>query len=204
MNLRAPFGVNAITLRLDKVDDIIKEASNHAKNIGVLSLSRTKRNILMWSHYANEHKGFCIGFKESNLLSSIDSVEEHDVTYQAELPFEELLRALECYDDLEAQLENQITSKSVRDAFLKALVATKFSNWMYEYETRLVSSKVGVHRFSPDCISQVTLGFKISNEHKKRLLGTLSNKEWNHVKVYETQKSENKYGLELIEILQTV
>ncbi|KGY10795.1 hypothetical protein NM22_18960 [Vibrio tubiashii] len=38
--------------KLDKVDDIIKEASDYVKSIGILSLSRTKRNILMWSHYA--------------------------------------------------------------------------------------------------------------------------------------------------------
>jgi hypothetical protein len=32
------------------------------REIGIISFSRTKKNILMWSHYANGHRGFCIGF----------------------------------------------------------------------------------------------------------------------------------------------
>lgn len=188
------------TSKLDKVDELIKVTSSYAKEIGVLSLSRTRRNILMWSHYAQEHKGFCIGFKEDNFLSSLKSCEKHDVTYQADLPFEELLCALDAYDDPEMEQENQITSEKVKDAFLKALVATKFSNWKYEYETRMVSYNSGVHNFSPDCISQVILGFKISEEHKDRLLSILSLDEWSHVKVYSTQKLKDKYGLELTEI----
>lgn len=29
----------------------------------IYSLSETRENILMWSHYANNHKGFCLGFE---------------------------------------------------------------------------------------------------------------------------------------------
>lgn len=186
--------------KLDKVDDIINEASDYVKRIGILSLSRTKRNILMWSHYAEEHKGFCIGFKEINLLSSIGKIEQHDVTYQSDLPFDELSWALDAYDDEEARIENQITSESVRETFLKAIVATKFSNWKYEYETRMVSRSSGVYKFSPDCVSQVILGFKMSQYHKDRLFTSLSDGKWSHVKVYQARKSKDKYGIELNEI----
>jgi DUF2971 family protein len=33
-----------------------------AENIGILSLTRTPNNPLMWSHYANKHEGMVIGF----------------------------------------------------------------------------------------------------------------------------------------------
>lgn len=36
------------------------------KNVGILSLSETDRNELMWSHYANSHNGFVIGFDSEN------------------------------------------------------------------------------------------------------------------------------------------
>jgi len=42
----------------------IKEKT--ARILLVLSLSALKDNILMWIHYADSHKGFCIGF-ESNI-----------------------------------------------------------------------------------------------------------------------------------------
>jgi hypothetical protein len=38
-------------------------------NNGVLSLSEQRNNLLMWAHYASEHKGICLGFdwKETGL-----------------------------------------------------------------------------------------------------------------------------------------
>lgn len=41
---------------------------------GVFSMSKKKDNILMWSHYAGQHKGFCIEFVRSpdNLLGNIE------------------------------------------------------------------------------------------------------------------------------------
>ncbi len=34
--------------------------------VGVLSLSRTKENLLLWTHYADEHRGYVIEFDENN------------------------------------------------------------------------------------------------------------------------------------------
>ena len=41
--------------------------------LGVLCLSACDNSILMWSHYADEHKGFCIGFNNS-LVASIEGI----------------------------------------------------------------------------------------------------------------------------------
>ena len=34
--------------------------------ISILSLTEDKNNLLMWSHYANEHRGFVIGFNSAH------------------------------------------------------------------------------------------------------------------------------------------
>jgi hypothetical protein len=34
--------------------------------LGILSLSRTPSSLLLWSHYADSHRGFVIGFDENN------------------------------------------------------------------------------------------------------------------------------------------
>jgi len=44
--------------------------SGYDKHLGVLSFSKRCDSILMWSHYANYHKGYCIGFYEDKLTSS--------------------------------------------------------------------------------------------------------------------------------------
>ncbi|MGZ5054895.1 MAG: DUF2971 domain-containing protein [Methylobacter sp.] len=58
------------------VQKLKEKASSHSagisimdkinKELGILSLSKTKNNLLMWSHYADSHKGFVIGFDETH------------------------------------------------------------------------------------------------------------------------------------------
>ena len=40
-------------------------------HIGVISLSENKENLLMWAHYANEHKGLVAGISSLPILDSI-------------------------------------------------------------------------------------------------------------------------------------
>ncbi|EQM49643.1 hypothetical protein D051_4091 [Vibrio parahaemolyticus VPCR-2010] len=48
---------------------------------GYLSLSKTNKNILMWSHYAQNHEGFVLGFdSEQNLVCQILSIAIKDHT----------------------------------------------------------------------------------------------------------------------------
>jgi len=39
------------------------------EEFGIFSLSKSKNNLLMWSHYADSHKGYCIGFDHEMLLN---------------------------------------------------------------------------------------------------------------------------------------
>lgn len=39
---------------------------------GILSLSAVRDQTLMWSHYADGHRGFCIGFNSQKLLRFAD------------------------------------------------------------------------------------------------------------------------------------
>ena len=43
-------------------DKLIAYVEENKNKIGVISLTEAKDNLLMWSHYANEHKGVVIGF----------------------------------------------------------------------------------------------------------------------------------------------
>jgi hypothetical protein len=63
---------------LNKLSDLKKLQEEHSqllfesqeKHFGILSLSKRWDSILMWSHYANNHTGFCVGFWEEKLRTS--------------------------------------------------------------------------------------------------------------------------------------
>ncbi|MGI2146922.1 DUF2971 domain-containing protein [Shewanella frigidimarina] len=62
--------------KVDLIKDIKEKADPNAvgqmlmellgDNFGVLSLSRTEKSLLMWSHYADEGRGFVIGFDDNH------------------------------------------------------------------------------------------------------------------------------------------
>jgi hypothetical protein len=85
-----------------------------AKYTGIVCFSEGWKNPLLWSHYADRHRGLCLGFDVGG--------EIHKVRYQKRrLP-----------PDIRA-LESEATAK----AHVRALVTTKFSHWQYEREYRL-------------------------------------------------------------------
>jgi hypothetical protein len=58
-----------------KVEDAIRNKFN---SIGVCCYTRNVNSILMWSHYASNHKGFCV---EYNYNSRINGINPLDVNY---------------------------------------------------------------------------------------------------------------------------
>ena len=82
-----------------------------AAKLGLLCFSKSWRNPVLWSHYADEHKGFCLGF-------DVPASCLHEVKYVPErLQFEQLVPD-------EGQLQQ--------------LLRTKFKDWGYEGECRRI------------------------------------------------------------------
>jgi len=90
---------------------------------------RAIQNILMWSHYANSHKGICIRYKFNH--KEIDK-------YRAKFKFSNWL---------EVDYKSDIDLESVESRSLELLFATKKECWNYENEVRLI-------HFDPECKSE--------------------------------------------------
>lgn len=82
---------------------------------GVLCFSKSRRNPVMWSHYADSHKGICLGFDVDDQCLS-------PVTYAGRRPRNEFR-----YDDIYCSENEQI---------FESCLLTKFSHWKYEKEMR--------------------------------------------------------------------
>ncbi|CUS37678.1 DUF2971 domain-containing protein [Candidatus Nitrospira nitrificans] len=97
---------------------------------GVLCFSRTWRNPVLWSHYADKHRGICLGFDvPDHLLKS--------VTY------------LKTRAPLAGLLQQGASSSDPGTLF-----HTKFAHWQYEEEIRRIvrldqAVEQGGHHFWP-------------------------------------------------------
>lgn len=101
------------------------------KTLCISSFSETQRNLLMWSHYASQHKGICIGYDAEMLLAESDYHELKKVNYDTTIFEPELLNDLEKLND--------IFSPDFKP-FLDRLVTTKSNDWSYEKEHRYISN----------------------------------------------------------------
>lgn len=71
-NLNDPFECFIHRLNhLCKDKKIIKELNSYKKEFGFLCFSSVYSEPLMWAHYAENHKGVCLGFKTKEDLIKI-------------------------------------------------------------------------------------------------------------------------------------
>lgn len=118
------------------LSEVIKQIQmeESLEQLGVISLTETPRNILMWSHYANQHKGLCIGYK-SDIFDELKSKTHENlptlftpekVNYDS-CRYDEFTDCF-CIDD-PIELKKQILSKNL---------LTKSNEWIYEKEYRAI------------------------------------------------------------------
>lgn len=128
------------------LDEIHNDKYKHK----VLSLSETYDNILMWTHYANNHTGIVIGVNiEENDNIYIDKVE-----YKSKLP------------EFDSSKENDTNYKK---KFAKKVLMTKLLPWKYEQEIRVLSENNHVKVK----IKEIYFGCKIKDEDMETIKGCI-------------------------------
>ncbi len=123
--------------------------------IGVCSLSEVKDEVLMWSHYADSHRGFALVFAPA----PGDGYFEHaqSVSYTRDRP----VIALPYRDP---------------EAILAPALLTKADFWAYEREWRLLSPDrpPGYYRFPAAALTGLIFGARMPPEHREAVVAWLS------------------------------
>ncbi len=130
--------------------EIIEKEENFLevfKNIGVLSLTPHKENVLMWSHYSDDHRGFSIGFNIE------DDVPVTGINYSETLPKHHLsyFYKIDCKGD-----------------FLP-IQFTKHTDWDYEDERRISVQRGNRLLGLPGKINEINFGCRMTETHKETL-----------------------------------
>lgn len=154
-----------------------KELAKTISLAGIYCVTEKNDNLLMWSHYADNHKGVCLEFNgESPLFREVMKV-----LYEKERPVINTLRDL----DVQTVMNNALITKSI--------------DWKYEAEWRFIRQKngVGVIQISPDALTGIIFGAAcdpktisdISNANSARL---------NPVPLYNAAADERHFNLSIV------
>ncbi len=98
------------------------------RDSGIFCATRRKDNLLMWAHYAEQHRGVVFGFKPDSAVDSFLCLLE-PVSYSTVRP--------SFYDPVDPLKGARPKPEDMR-AFNRYLTATKSPEWSYEEELRLV------------------------------------------------------------------
>ncbi|MEZ8345714.1 DUF2971 domain-containing protein [Vibrio splendidus] len=179
--------------------ELLAHINSFTSKVGICSLSRTNKNQLMWSHYADEHRGFCIGLDINNLLD--DTLLKNKVNYQAKLPIDKLLNTLTIISDSWLYIDNKVNMTLLKDIFenfiTEEILVTKHSNWQYENETRIIAPNYGSIPFKCSQVMSITFGLKMPDRDKKIVRQVIKGLHYENVEWYQATKDRNNYSIEL-------
>lgn len=134
----------------------LTEFASNAKKFGVYSLSTSATDELLWAHYADSHRGFCLEFELQELLAyKLENQGTFKVRYQNDVP----VVRLSDLSNLDAQ----------NAPLLQKFVGTKSKRWEYEAELRVVTGQLGVFEYDFRALKAVYFGAR-SSPHLRRLV----------------------------------
>ncbi|HAT1581997.1 TPA: DUF2971 domain-containing protein [Raoultella ornithinolytica] len=134
------------------LDEPLDNFKRGIEKLGILSLASSNNNLLMWSHYASEHKGMCLGFERNSNTALADDEKTKPMSYNDNYPSIKASSILNEIDTL---------SNKVR------ILHSKSRHWEYEQEWRHIVEQGDKLYPWPAALTSVYFGCKtdISDIH---------------------------------------
>lgn len=160
-----------------------------AKHIRVVCFSRIPDSILMWSHYADCHRGMVIEFDDATFGNNLDTVE---------------------YDLARAKYSPVFDVGGVD--FLVGVTKRKAQQWSYEEEVRLLvplhltkeremesGVAIRVLPVAPTTLHSVTLGCMATEGTASEVKNILSKPHFNHVRLRRMKRDLREFRLHAVD-----
>lgn len=159
---------------------LLQEVSIKLKEVGVFCLSEYNDNILMWSHYADDHKGFCIEFERCK--DKDNDLGDYDKTSPVD------------YIRHDYEKVTVLNDKAYDMKFY-----TKALDWKYEGEWRLYNDKYNETNPLPGKITAIIFGLRMCDHHKETIKNILS--DLPHVSYRQADEVPNQYRIKIVDAI---
>lgn len=170
----------------EKVDKFkIDSINSTISKIGVSCFCEENDNLLMWSHYADSHKGICIGYNLDKLYSFLKKKHIDLILYK--IHYTNKLQKIDILKYSNEALINWLSTKS--------------KVWNYENEIRFIfydifnnSSKNIFLPLDINIIDSIYLGSKIKPEDFDSIMKLMKNK-FHQIKIFRMNLKSNVFEL---------
>lgn len=148
------------------------------QDIGICSFSGLPDHMLMWSHYADHHRGFCIEYdcREGTKLREL----AHKVRYEDSLP----------------RLTAADFAPPNSEKTLDVLWLTKSTSWSYEQEWRVMMAKGNKDYQAPSSLVSVIFGARMPESDRVMVAQALRHQP--NIEFKEAILKEGEFIIEII------
>lgn len=143
---------------------------------GIACFSEENDNLLLWSHYAQKHSGFCLEFNTSFGPFSTGLLRE--VKYEQDIPSVNL---------------TDIVDRDRKYSTFDKMFTTKAICWSYEREWRIIDWEPGGKPYESECLTAVYFGLKMQENHKFCIMDIL--KDSPTTKFFDMLRSDSTFQL---------
>jgi Protein of unknown function (DUF2971) len=189
MHIRAVAGTFAIQFRQQFPQMIDRTVR---RSVGVLSLSARRDNLLMWSHYADQHRGFVLALDEKHPVFNERRSDQDELNH---------LRKVVYSND---KMKRRLTEMSGVDLLLR-----KSPEWSHEEEWRIVrpldaasamavtaDHSIYLYSMPPEAIQGIIFGAHITEEARQRIQRALyADPAYDHVWQKQAEVASDKFAL---------
>jgi hypothetical protein len=157
---------------------LVQAIGARVSNAGILCFSAVGNSVLMWSHYAEEHKGICLIFDTSKDLGIL-AERIWKVHYSSRYPYQNIFSLNP-------------------DRKFRTLLTTKSKVWKYEKEYRFLREPGGrTFSFEPAALIGVIFGCKTPPTESEQVK-TLLSARVKTVAFYRAVKTKSTYSLDIV------
>lgn len=173
---------DANVLKKVSLQPLLAKFREEIEELGILSLATSNKNLLMWSHYADEHNGMCLEFERINGCQLADDKETQPVFYT---------------DNHPRLSPSSLLGKEEKLSAKKRILNAKSKHWEYEEEWRHIVD-VGDRLYTwPAPLKAVYFGCKVSDEDIKLVRKVINDHK---VKFYKADLNSSTYGMTFSEV----
>ena len=198
------------------LDDISYTKLQDLGNLSYMAcFSETNADLLMWSHYAQQHKGFCVEYDIQKMMSEDCSLFDpighlFPIVYRNKRqPVRDIISLAQSLAVLNADIHNhnEYSGDEPLDDILP-LFLIKSKDWEYEKEWRIIYSRKQMYDLDNEilyggninfkCISVVFLGFRIHSEIRQNIQDICDriSSGTSPIAVYQAGLSPTEYKIE--------
>jgi hypothetical protein len=177
------------------VDNACSEVRTNLDRVKVLCLTTQPDNMLMWSHYAQQHSGALVRLENVVRVDSPYCMAQQ-VTYASEMP-----RWMD-----EQELADLLSGRGQPDqeTLFCRLVLTKAHHWAYESEWRIFGGLIEAvtkdfhdREFSAVEIESVIFGCRMSDDKREALRETALQVN-PHVRFWEAKPNKSAFRMDIL------